>query len=474
MHCIRCCFLSCISGSTALLALARSRCEKRSGVGSHGPALQPGAALLAPVDCHCLQDLMRSTPSHGAAGNLHFACVRLSSLALPPKLLAEPCPAQVPSTSPWPWVGNWAPSQHCLVPAAFFARSAQMRRRWASQSAQRNALFNHELNSSPPRSADLSTQPAATSSQEAQTSPRPRSSPDSPDHLRQRGDSPQSGPAQHNMSLASDDLAVEDGYPAQPLTTRGFAKQRALQFRPKPPPKPKAKHGPLPTVADLAVGPHSLKTSPRPVVKYPAPQCTAQALAAPPPAKKSRISPELQCGGLPPPPTPPLPRSISGVGFSIMISEGSSSKSPAAQPRPLPSAQPALLAPKPRRVKVSSVRKSLATRMQTCGTVWLQLVYKLASASILLVSVSTTAHASEHLLAVIRSNAPGTLERYLRIASLFILFLESSATSFLEVSLASCNCPCIAQPRPRSAPYQRRVLNKSPALVRPPGTVGLP
>ena len=156
-----------------------------------------------------------------------------------------------------------------------------------------------------------------------------------------------------------------------------------MQFRPKPPPKPKARHGPLPTVADLAVGPSPLKTSPRPAVKYPAPQCTAQALAAPPPAKKSRISPELQCGGLPPPPTPPLPRSILGVGSSIMISEGSSSKSPAAQPRPLPSAQAALLAPKPRRVKVSSVRKSLATRMQTCGTIWLQLVYKLASASTL-------------------------------------------------------------------------------------------
>ena len=121
MHRIRCCFLSCISWSTALLALARSRCEKRSGVGSHGPALQPGAELLAPVDCHCLQDLMRSTPSHGAAGNLHFACVRLSSLALPPKLLAEPCPAQVPSTSPWPWVGNWAPSQHCSVLPALLA-----------------------------------------------------------------------------------------------------------------------------------------------------------------------------------------------------------------------------------------------------------------------------------------------------------------------------------------------------------------
>ena len=233
------------------------------------------------------------------------------------------------------------------------------------------------------------------------------------------------------MDLASDDLAVEDRYPAQPLITHVFAKQRALQFRPKPPPKPKARHGPLPTVADLAVGPSPLKTSPRPAVKYPAPQCTAQALAAPPPAKKSRISPELQCGGLPPPPAPPLPRSISGT------SGGSSSTSPAAQPRPLPSAQAALVAPKPRRVKVSSVRKSLATRVQTCGTVWLQLVYKLASASTLLASVSTTAHASEHLLAVIRSNAPVTLERYLRIASLFISFLESSATSFLEVSLAS-------------------------------------
>ena len=236
-----------------------------------------------------------------------------------------------------------------------------MRRRWASQSAQRNALFSHELNSSPPRSADLSTQPTAPSSQEAQASPRPGSSSDSLDHLRQRGDSPQSGLAQPNMDLASDDLYVEDRYPAQPLITHVFAKQRALQFRPKPPPKPKARHGPLPTVADLAVGPSPLKTSPRPAVKYPAPQCTAQALAAPPPAKKSRISPELQCGGLPPPPAPPLPRSISGVGSPIMTSGGSSSTSPAAQPRPLPSAQAALVAPKPRRVKVSSVRKSLAT-----------------------------------------------------------------------------------------------------------------
>ena len=208
MHRIRCCFLSCISGSTALLALARSRCEKRSGVGSHGPALQPGAALLAPVDCHCLQDLMRSTPSHGAAGNLHFACVRLSSLALPPSFLLSPALHRYhrlhrglgsgtgPRHSTAPFCQRCL---HCLVPAAFFACSAQMRRRWASQSAQRNAPFNHELHSSPPRSADSSTQPAATSSQEAQTSPRPRSSSDSPGHLRQRGDSPQSRPAQHKI-----------------------------------------------------------------------------------------------------------------------------------------------------------------------------------------------------------------------------------------------------------------------------------
>ena len=115
------CFLSCISWSTALFALARSRCEKRSGVGSHGPALQSGVALLAPASWHCLQDLMRSTPSHGTAGNLHFVFVRLPSLALPPQLLAEPYPAQVPSTSPWPWVGNWAPSQHCSVWPALLA-----------------------------------------------------------------------------------------------------------------------------------------------------------------------------------------------------------------------------------------------------------------------------------------------------------------------------------------------------------------
>ena len=118
------CFLSCISWSTALFALARSRCEKRSGVGSHGPALQPGAALLAPVDsltataCRtsCEARLRMAQPA-----TYILLALRLSSLTFPPKLLAEPCPAQVPSTSPWPWVGNWAPSQHCSVLPALLA-----------------------------------------------------------------------------------------------------------------------------------------------------------------------------------------------------------------------------------------------------------------------------------------------------------------------------------------------------------------
>ena len=258
MHRTRCCFLSCISGSTALLALARSRCEKRSGVASHGPALQPGAALLAPANRHCLQDLMRSTPSHSAAGNLHFACC-LYSLT-PPSFLLSPALHRYRRLHRGLGSGtgirhSTAPScqrcLHCLVPAAFFACSAQMRRRWASQSAQRNAPVNHELHSSPLRSADSSTQPAATSSQEAHTSPRPKSSSASPGHLRQRGDSAQSRPAQHNMSLTSDDLAVADGHPAQPPTAPGFAKPRALQFRPKPPPKPKANPGLCPRLLTL-------------------------------------------------------------------------------------------------------------------------------------------------------------------------------------------------------------------------------
>ena len=180
-----------------------------------------------------------------------------------------------------------------------------MRRRWASQSDKRNAALSHALDSSPPRSAELASQSHTASSPAPQAQQQAGSSNDFLDHSEQRGDSPQSSHAQTSIDLSWDDSVPTSCSLTQPSIAQVFARQRALHLKPKPPPGPSKRYGPLPTVADLAVGPALHKPSPLALVKYPAPPPTALALAAPPPIKRSRTGPALQCGGLQPPPPPP-------------------------------------------------------------------------------------------------------------------------------------------------------------------------
>ena len=75
--------------------------------------------------------------------------------------------------------------------------------------------------------------------------------------------------------------------------------------------------------------------------------------------------------------------------------------------------------------------------MQQCGTHWSQLLMRLGMASLLLQSLLPSKESSQHMLAVIRKFAPGTLERYLRIASQFMGFLDSMGIQFAQVSLAA-------------------------------------
>ncbi|CAE7778914.1 unnamed protein product [Symbiodinium sp. CCMP2592] len=243
----------------------------------------------------------------------------------------------------------------------------------------------------------------------------------------------------HLAALASEPAPpcsdfIEDPAPIQPSIAQVFQRQRLLQAYPKNPPNAKHSHGDLPTVADLIVGPTTARATPRRNTFYPPVPQADRALHIAPPPKRYRPEPALQFGGLPVPPPPSLPRSLAGSTATQIIPH-SSLKSPPATPRPPPASQTPLAPPRPRTVKFRTVRSSLASRMNICGTLWLQLVYKLGKASHLLQSVEAAKQASDHIMAVIRNNTPGTLERYLRIASLFMDFLGSSAISFLDVSL---------------------------------------
>ncbi|CAE7615464.1 unnamed protein product [Symbiodinium sp. CCMP2592] len=240
----------------------------------------------------------------------------------------------------------------------------------------------------------------------------------------------------HLAALASEPAPpcsdfIEDPAAIQPSIAQVFQRQRLLQAYPKNPPNAKHSHGDLPTVADLIVGPTTARATPRRNTFYPPVPQADRALHIAPPPKRYRPEPALQFGGLPVPPPPSLPRSLAGSTATQIIPH-SSLKSPPATPRPPPASQTPLAPPRPRTVKFRTVRSSLASRMNICGTLWLQLVYKLGKASHLLQSVEAAKQASDHIMAVIRNNTPGTLERYLRIASLFMDFLGSSAISFLD------------------------------------------
>ena len=89
--------------------------------------------------------------------------LRMHCMVAPCTMVPLPCSGTSTSWSSWPGAGP-LPSSHrfactAFVPAAFFCSFwLNMRRRRASQSAQRNAAFSHALNSSPPRSAERTTQ----------------------------------------------------------------------------------------------------------------------------------------------------------------------------------------------------------------------------------------------------------------------------------------------------------------------------
>ena len=200
-------------------------------------------------------------------------------MVAPCTMVPLPCSGTSTSWSSWPGAGP-LPSSHrfactAFVPAAFFCSFwLNMRRRRASQSAQRNAAFSHALNSSPPRSAERTTQEPGA--------PHRGSSDDFLEHLGPKAAGRltkiEQSTAQHRPLIG--------GCSAQPSIAQVFAKQRLLQSRPKLSPGPLKRYGPLPTVADLAIGPALPKPSPLAVVRYPAPQTTALALAARPPIKR--------------------------------------------------------------------------------------------------------------------------------------------------------------------------------------------
>ncbi|CAE7244006.1 unnamed protein product [Symbiodinium sp. CCMP2592] len=172
---------------------------------------------------------------------------------------------------------------------------------------------------------------------------------------------------------------IEDPAPIQPSIAQVFQRQRLLQAHPKNPPKAKHSHGDLPTVADLIVGPATARATPRRNTFYPPVPQADRALHLAPPPKRYRPEPTLQLGGLPPPPPPSLPRSLADSHATQIIPHGTSPNSPAT-PRPPPASQSPLAPPKQRPVKFRTMRSSLASRMNICGTLWLQLVYKLGKA----------------------------------------------------------------------------------------------
>ena len=73
--------------------------------------------------------------------------------------------------------------------------------------------------------------------------------------------------------------------------------------------------------------------------------------------------------------------------------------------------------------------------MQACCTAWCQIIHHISGASDLFKSLQACKETDKHISAVLREYRPGTLERYLRIAWLLVMFLSSSETGFSELAL---------------------------------------
>ena len=318
-----------------------------------------------------------------------------------------------------------------------------MRRRWAAQASQRQAESSAAAVSSlaDPPCIDLSTQAADPAWP-------PPALPDTLDY----GDA--SPASNHGADIAPTQLDspcisvsstedVELVPPAPPIHTAVLRSLAASSKHPAHhvgadcPAVPKAlTHGPMPTVADLAIPPPVLRTSPARLAMYPS-SCPAPSHCPnPAPPKRTRASPPLHFGGLPVPTPPAAPLSLT----QPQRQQASAQPQPVAtQPCALSLASigPRLKPPCPRKVRITRTRLSLELRAQHCGTHWSQLLFRLGSASLLFRSVSGTKDAAQHMLAVIRKYAPSTLERYLRIANQFLGFLEACDIAFSQVTLSA-------------------------------------
>ena len=319
-----------------------------------------------------------------------------------------------------------------------------MRRRWAAQANQRNAqpLGPAGPHSDAPPVFDLSTQPDTATQPEPELpatleypAAKERSTFAAPEVAPTQLDSP-------CISVSSTE-DVEFVPPAPPSHSTVLLSLAApSKHSPRPPSSPcpsvpKAlSHGPLPTVADLAVPPPTLHRSPCRLAFYPAPCPATSAPPNPAPLKRARTTPALHLGGLalPCPPAAPLSLTNPSKASPPAMHFPSYVLPPRAPP---PALSPTLRPPCPRKVRITRTRLSLEIRAQHCGTLWSQLVFRLGHASLLFRSISGTAEASQHMLAVVRKFAPSTLERYLRIAQQFLSFLEACNIAFHCVTLAA-------------------------------------
>ena len=190
-----------------------------------------------------------------------------------------------------------------------------MRRRWAAQATQRQAESSAAAVSSlpAPPCIDLSTQTADPIG-------LPPAFPDALDY----GDA---SPASHHgadiaptqldspcisVSSTEDVELVPPAPPTHTAVLRSLAassKHPAHHVGADCPAVPKAlTHGPLPTVADLAIPPPVLRTSPARLAMYPSSCPALSHCPNPAPQKRTRTSPPLRLGGLsvPAPPAAPL------------------------------------------------------------------------------------------------------------------------------------------------------------------------
>ncbi|CAE7397758.1 unnamed protein product, partial [Symbiodinium sp. KB8] len=276
------------------------------------------------------------------------------------------------------------PGSRAARPLVVFASPDNVRRRWAQQANQRHAQLlgpaGPHLDASP--ILDLSTQPD-TATQPDPELPATLEYPATKKHSTSAA--PQLDSPCISVSSTEDVEFVPPAPPSHSAVLLSLA--ASSKHSPRPPsspypsvPKPLS-HGPLPTVADLAVPPPTLHRSPCRLAFYPAPCPAPSAPPNPAPLKRTRTTPPLHLGGLALPSPPAAPVSLT-------------SPSKASQPAMSESLEP-------------------DSRLRYM------------------------AEASQHMLAVIRKFAPSTLERYLRIAQQFLSFLEACNIAFHCVTLAA-------------------------------------